>query len=94
MTFKACFLNQHDQGCTGLIKTGEVEKIAIVSIRKITIPIMPPLEAWLLTQAIPEDAKSAVFPALSKLKVGGYNGLSRQFKKLMERAGVERNTIT
>jgi integrase len=79
---------QHVDLSTGLI-CFTPQKTSLTSQRKITIPIMPPLEAWLLTQAIPEDAKSAVFPALSKLKVGGYNGLSRQFKKLMERAGVE-----
>jgi integrase len=54
---------------------------------ELKIPIHPAFARWLnsQTQGI---ARAPVFPKLHGKNIGGANGLSRKFKKLMEEAGV------
>jgi integrase len=61
--------------------------------KEIIVPLHPHLEAYL--SALPEMKLPNAFlcPDLSKVKVGGRRGLSRQFQTIMEKAGIEQVTI-
>ena len=63
-------------------KTGEV----------VTLPIHADFEKWLSkqTQGI---GNAPVFPTLSNKKIGGKNGLSMQFRDIMDAAGVVEKVI-
>ena len=54
---------------------------------ELKIPIHAAFSAWLKNQTR-GIARAPVFPKLNGKKIGGANGLSRKFKKLMESAGV------
>jgi integrase len=53
----------------------------------VTVPLHPELEAHLLRS--PGIGKAFLFPSLASKGTGGKNGLSRQFRAIMERAGIE-----
>jgi integrase len=56
----------------------------------VEIPLHPDLVEFFEGHEIPPFAKSALFPSLTGLESGGRDGLSDQFKKIMETAKVER----
>lgn len=56
--------------------------------KKITLPLHPDLEAWLLAQPATDDAKAHLFPDLANRSSGGRQGLSYEFQKLMNKAGI------
>lgn len=59
---------------------------------KLTIPIAPPLLSWLAAQ--PEGIGQAkVFRELADKSGAGRSGLSMQFKRIMERAGIRGRII-
>ncbi len=60
--------------------------------KAVVIPIAPELAAWLASQ--PRGiAKAPVFPSLAGMAGPGRNGLSSQFKRIMERAGIKGKVI-
>jgi integrase len=65
--------------------------VIIVTTQKtkkdVTVPIHPQFGAWLKNQTR-GIGKAPVFPSLSGQEGGGRNGLSMQFKRIMERAGI------
>jgi integrase len=56
--------------------------------KKLTLPIHPDLEAFLLEHPSSESEDAFVFPSLAHLGVGGNNGASRRFQKIMHNAGI------
>jgi integrase len=56
---------------------------------KLKIPIHPELERYLLSGPISDNPSAAVFPELYGKPGTGRSGLSTQFKRIMEKAGVE-----
>jgi integrase len=66
----------------GLLRT-EKEKTGAV----VVLPLHPDFMAWLADR--PRGiGKAFVFPMLAEKRIGGCNGLSAQFRKIMETAGV------
>lgn len=59
---------------------------------KVVIPLHPELANW-LDRATRGIGKAPVFPELFGKKTGGYSGLSAQFGKLMDDAGIVRVMI-
>ena len=53
----------------------------------------PDLQAYFLNRASSDDPKAPLFPTLAGRATGGANGLSREFIKLMEEAGIERRLL-
>jgi integrase len=66
----------------GLLRT-ETEKTGAV----VVLPLHPDFEAWLADRQR-GIGKAFVFPMLAGKRIGGCNGLSAQFRKIMETAGV------
>jgi len=63
--------------------------------KPLEIPIHPDVENYLLSLPIRSNKPDApLFPALSKKKGTGRNGLSNTFSRLMEKAGVIREKAT
>lgn len=58
-------------------------------LKKTTLPIHPDFERWLLSQEAPDDPHAFLFPSLAGRGTGGAHGLSRQFKRIMEDAGID-----
>lgn len=56
---------------------------------KLKIPIHPELERYLLSGPISDRPGAPVFPALYDKPGTGRSGLSTQFKRIMQKAGVE-----
>ncbi len=56
----------------------------------VEIPLHPDLVAFFQGHEIPPFAKSPLFPTLHEFNSGGRDGLSDQFKKIMEAAKVDR----
>jgi|SRR5436190_8391714 len=56
--------------------------------RKVVLPIHPVFAAWLRKQTR-GIGKAAVFPTLAGKAGSGKSGLSMQFKRIMERAGIQ-----
>lgn len=58
--------------------------------KKVPVPIHPELSEHLSSLKLPADDAVAtpLFPELSKIEVGGYDGLSHRFSALMEKASV------
>jgi integrase len=56
--------------------------------KTVTVPIHPQFEAWLEDQTR-GIGKAPVFKTLAGMRPGGNNGLSDQFKRIMDRAGVK-----
>jgi integrase len=56
--------------------------------RELVIPILPPLEAWLMAQSVPDKAEAPLFPALSEKSAGGAHGLSASFRRILDKAGI------
>jgi integrase len=67
------------------------EQITSVTTRKtgkhVVVPIHPQVAAWLKKQ-IRGVARAPVFPSLAGKSGSGRNGLSSQFKRIMEAAGI------
>jgi len=63
------------------MKTSRTEK-------KITIPLHPDLEAYLLKIAGQDDPEAFLFPKLANKRTGGAHGLSESFVRIMEKAGI------
>lgn len=61
--------------------------------KRLKVPLHPRLKSWLLDRDYPDDAKTPLFPALSKYRVGGSHGLSAQFVAIMEAAGIDRREV-
>jgi integrase len=62
--------------------------------KKVPVPIHPELAEHLERLPLPPDnADQSLFPCLSKIEVGGYDGLSHRFSALMEKAGIA-NAVT
>jgi integrase len=58
----------------------------------VAVPVHPELRKWLESQ--PRGiGKAPLFSSLTSKSTGGHNGLSSQFKRLMERAGVLGKTL-
>lgn len=72
------------------------EKTTKGAKRKILeVPMLPDLEEYLLALPVrSHQADAPIFPALSKLRSGGCNGLSARFQKLMHRVGIYAATDT
>jgi len=60
--------------------------------RKIIIPIHDDLADWLSSRPS-SDVDGSIFPSLAGKAVGGSSGLSRQFRKIMEKAGIAGRVI-
>lgn len=56
----------------------------------VRIPIHPTLVGWLKTQPTAINPATKVFPTLAQYIGPGRNGLSTQFNKVMENAGIDR----
>jgi integrase len=56
--------------------------------RELVIPILPPLEKWLLAQSVPDNAEAPLFPVLSEKSAGGAHGLSSTFRRILDKAGI------
>jgi len=63
-------------------------KTSATSGKKITLPLHPDLEDWILAQPATDDPKAHLFPALAGRSSGGRQGLSYEFQKLMTAAGI------
>jgi integrase len=76
------------KGCISYIpqKTSRKGKVVIV-------PLHPSLEEFLLGHPLSDDPTTPLFPKLSKRTVGGRNGLSLTFGRLMDTAGVTREVL-
>jgi integrase len=60
--------------------------------RRVEVPIHPAFQAWLAQ--IPEEGRVGnVFPSLAEKTSAGRNGLSGQFRLIMEKAGVKGEII-
>jgi integrase len=58
--------------------------------REAVIGLHPDFEQWLLeSKGTPEDPESFVFPTLANRTGAGRNGLSKDFERLMDKAGIE-----
>lgn len=57
------------------------------------VGIHPDFEAWLLARTVPDEPESFVFPTLANRSGGGKNGLTNEFNRLLERAGIEAGLI-
>ncbi len=55
---------------------------------RVTVPIHPELEAYLLSLSAPETANAFLFPTLAGSSTGGRTGLSRTFARIMPRAKI------
>ncbi len=66
--------------------------IASKTRKGVAVPVHPEFRKW-LEQRPQGVGKAAVFPALSGKYTGGKSGLSGQFKKLMQKAGVMGRTL-
>jgi len=53
----------------------------------------PDLQAYFLSRESSDDPKETLFPTIAGRGTGGANGLSREFIKLMEEAGIERRLL-
>ena len=56
--------------------------------KKLTLPIHPEIEAFLLKHPAGASDNSPLFPSLAHLSVAGKSGASMAFKRIMERAEV------
>lgn len=69
-----------------------IRVIATKTGKGVAVPVHPELRRWLSEQ--PRGiGKAAVFPSLLGKYTGGKSGLSGQFKRLMEKAGVIGKTL-
>jgi integrase len=70
------------------LERGVVVFVQSKTERRIEIPVHPELEKWLL--AVPGAGRVGdVFPSLAGKTSSGRNGLSGQFRRIMDRAGTE-----
>jgi integrase len=60
---------------------------------RVVIPIHQDLDAQLLEVANNDNAQGYICPGLAKTRVQGRGGLSSQFSRLMERAGIDRKAV-
>ncbi len=58
----------------------------------ITLPIHPELMIWIKMQNVGTE-KSPLLPSLQGSRIGGCNGLSQQFRSVMEKAGIVAKTV-
>ena len=72
------------------------QKTARATKRKpLEVIILPDLEKYLLSLPLPNNKPSApLFPTLSKKSVSGDHGLSLTFRRLMDKAGIEAESVT
>jgi integrase len=56
---------------------------------RVSVPIHPGLESYLLSLPAPDSDKAFVFPGLAGHDSGGRSGLSRTFARIMARAKIE-----
>jgi integrase len=61
--------------------------------KKITIPIHPAIETYLLSLPSSDAPNSPLFPSLNGKLPGGMQGLSTAFRKIMTRAGINPATV-
>jgi integrase len=57
--------------------------------KRVVVPIHAELSEHLNKISLPEATHSPLFPKLSKEKINGSQGLSAQFRKIMDKAGIE-----
>jgi integrase len=55
---------------------------------RVTVPIHPELEIYLLSLPAPDTGKAFLFPTLAGSSTGGRTGLSRTFARIMARAKI------
>jgi integrase len=60
---------------------------------QVVVPIHPELERELLELADNDNPHDHISPGLAKTRVQGRGGLSSQFSRLMERAGIDRKAV-
>jgi len=70
------------------MKTGVVKVATAKTDNDLSIPLHSSFVSWLKNQTR-GIGKAPVFPSLHGRSIGGANGLSRAFKKLMDSAGVK-----
>ena len=59
----------------------------------VVLPVHSDFAEWLTSNGLPRGiAKACVFPSLTGISTGGVRGLSRQFRAIMEKAGITRHT--
>jgi integrase len=56
--------------------------------KKVVVPIHPVLMDYLLGCNVPDDGEISLFPSLADSRVGGRNGLSDSFKRILLKSGV------
>ena len=61
--------------------------------KKITVPIHPAIETYLLSLPSSDAPSSPLFPSLNGKLPGGKLGLSTGFKKIMTRVGIDPATV-
>jgi integrase len=61
--------------------------------RPAIVALHPDFTDWIAKQAVPDDPDAYVFPTLANKSGAGYNGLSRAFECIMERAGIKPRLI-
>jgi integrase len=57
--------------------------------RKIVVGLHPDVSDWIARQPPLDDPEAFLFPTLANRSGGGQNGLSSDFRRIMEKAGVE-----
>lgn len=61
---------------------------------KATLGLHPDFEDWLSTRAVAGDRRDGpVFPSLANRTGAGWNGLSKAFERIMDRAGIKSELI-
>lgn len=61
--------------------------------KDVVIPLHPDLEARLLALPGSDNPAAFISPSLAGVKIGGRSGLSRQFQRIMEEAGIDNETL-
>jgi integrase len=57
------------------------------------IGLHPDFVDWIATRPVPEDPQGFVFPLLGGRRVNGSKGLTAQFDKIMDKAGIQNRLI-
>jgi len=69
------------------------EKKKRAGAAKVQRSLHPDLQSYFLNRESSDNPQDFLFPSLAERSTGGANGLSREFIKLMEAAGIERRLL-
>jgi integrase len=72
------------------LENGVIAFVQAKTQREAVVGLHPDFEQWLREQKI---TGGPIFPSLARRRTGGSHGLSAQFREIMQRAGIESETI-